>query len=190
MSSNVQKSRPSWVLPVIGFLIGLLIGWWVIGWGIWPVQWTNALPPDLRAGERDEYLTMVAESYAAGGNADMAKSRVAAWSPQALSQDLANLQTRLASNPQQVAKVLALSQLVGASSSPAPGAQAPGKAAPPAARPGTAPSTTTGADTVETLRTVGTVLLWLVLLGVSDRGGHLPLAPLARRSCRAVCPCD
>jgi len=36
MSSNVPKNRPSWVLPVIGFLIGLLIGWWVIGWGLWP----------------------------------------------------------------------------------------------------------------------------------------------------------
>ena len=167
MSSNVPKSRPSWVLPVIGFLIGLLIGWWVIGWGIWPVQWTNALPPDLRAAERDEYLTMVAESYAASGNADIAKSRLSTWSPQALSQDLANLQTRVASNPQQAAKVLALSQLVGAGSSTAPGAQTPGKAAPPAARPGTAPPAATGADTVATLRTVGTVLLWLVLLGVA-----------------------
>ena len=88
MSSNVQKSRPSWVLPVIGFLIGMLIGWWVIGWGIWPVQWTNALPPDLRAAERDEYLTMVAESYAASRNADVAKGRLSTWSPQALSQDL------------------------------------------------------------------------------------------------------
>jgi hypothetical protein len=167
MSSNVQKSRPTWVLPVIGFLIGLLIGWWVIGWGIWPVQWTNALPPDLRAGERDEYLTMVAESYAASGNADMARSRLATWSPQALSQDLANLQTRLASNPQQVAKVLALAQLVGAGSATAPGAQAPGKAAPPAARPGAAPSAAAGSDAVATLRMVGTVLLWLVLLGVA-----------------------
>ncbi|MCU0501738.1 MAG: hypothetical protein MUC51_08210 [Anaerolineae bacterium] len=167
MSSNVQKSRPTWVLPVIGFLIGLLIGWWVIGWGIWPVQWTNALPPDLRAGERDEYLTMVAESYAASGNGDMAKSRLATWSPQALSRDLANLQTRLASNPQQAAKVLALSQLVGAGSTTAPGAQAPGKVAPPTARPGAAPSSASGTDTVETLRTVGTVLLWLVLFGVA-----------------------
>jgi hypothetical protein len=97
----------------------------------------------------------------------MAKSRLATWSPQALSQDLANLQTRLASNPQQVAKVQALSQLVGAGSATAPGAQAPGKAAPPAARPGTAPPAATGADTVATLRTVGTVLLWLLLLGVA-----------------------
>jgi hypothetical protein len=63
--------------------------------------------------------------------------------------------------------VLALAQLVGAGGSAAPGAQAPAKAAPPAARPGTAPSSATGTDTVATLRTVGTVLLWLVLLGVA-----------------------
>jgi hypothetical protein len=167
MSSNVQKNRPSWVLPVIGFLIGLLIGWWLIGWWLWPVQWTNALPPDLRAAERDEYLTMVAESYAASGNADVAKSRLSTWSAPALSQDLANLQTRVASNPQQAAKVLALSDLVGAGKSAAPGAQAPSKGSAPVPRPGTAPSSAGGADTVATLRTVGVVLLWLVLFGVA-----------------------
>jgi hypothetical protein len=167
MSSNVPKNRPSWVLPVIGFLIGLLIGWWVIGWGLWPVQWTNALPPDLRAAERDDYLTMVAESYAANGNADVAKSRLSTWSPQALSKDLANLQTRVASNPQQAARVLALAELVGAGKSTVPSGQAPAKAVPPAAQPGTTPPSATGADTVARLRTVGTILLWLVLFGVA-----------------------
>ena len=190
MSSNVQKSRPSWVLPVIGFLIGMLIGWWVIGWGIWPVQWTNALPPDLRAAERDEYLTMVAESYAASRNADVAKGRLATWSPQALSQDLSNLQTRVASNPQLAAQVLALSQLVGAGSSTAPGAQAPGKAAPPAARPGTAPSCSDRGGYGRDAAHCRHGLAVAAPARGSDRGGRLLLAPLARCACRTVRSCD
>lgn len=80
MSSNTEIKRPLWVIPAIGFLIGLLIGWWVIGWGLWPVQWTNALPADLRAAERDQYLSMVAESFAASRNADLAKERLKSWS--------------------------------------------------------------------------------------------------------------
>ena len=48
MSSNTVSSRPLWVFPLICFLAGLLIGWWLIGWLIWPVQWMNALPTDLR----------------------------------------------------------------------------------------------------------------------------------------------
>jgi hypothetical protein len=152
---------------LIGFLIGLLIGWWVIGWGLWPVQWTNALPPDLRAAERDEYLLMVAESYAATRNAEVARSRLSSWSPQALSQDLSNLQARVASNPQQAVQVLALSELVGATKTAGPGGQAPGAGPVATPRPGATPSSTTGADAVATLRTVGMLLLWLVLLSAA-----------------------
>ena len=63
MSNTSVSERPVWVIPAIGFLVGLLVGWWLIGWWLLPVTWTNALPVDLRAAERDEYIGMVAESY-------------------------------------------------------------------------------------------------------------------------------
>lgn len=50
-----------WIAP---FLIGLLIGWMVLGWWVWPVQWTDAYPSDLTAADRAAYVQMVADAYA------------------------------------------------------------------------------------------------------------------------------
>jgi hypothetical protein len=161
MSSNTAVRRPEWVIPVISFLIGLLIGWWVIGWWLWPVQWTNAVPADLRAAERDQYLAMVAESYAATRNADLARERVKWWSSEALGQHLVNLQARAGANTPQAAQVQALAELVGTARPGGPGPQTPAKGPTTAVRPTPAPAS--GADALSVLRGIGTVLLWLLL---------------------------
>lgn len=150
MSRNTEVKRPLWVVPAIAFLIGLLIGWWVIGWWLWPVQWTNALPADLRAAERDQYLGMVAESYTATRNADLARERLKSWSADDLAKHLANLQARVGANTPQAAQVAALADLVGAAR-PAPQAPSPG------------PEPTGGAGIGAVLRGIGAVLLWLLL---------------------------
>jgi uncharacterized membrane-anchored protein YhcB (DUF1043 family) len=164
MSSNTEIKRPLWVIPAIGFLIGLLIGWWVIGWGLWPVQWTNALPADLRAAERDQYLSMVAESFAASRNADLAKERLKSWSVEDLGKHLANLQTRAGAGTPQAAQVQALADLMGARPAGlAP--QTPAKGPTSAVRPTPTPSA--GPDLLSTIRGIGTVLLWLLLLALA-----------------------
>jgi hypothetical protein len=56
MASGNIRSRPMWFWPLVAFLVGLLIGWLVIGWALWPVTWKNTLPQDLRPAERDAYL--------------------------------------------------------------------------------------------------------------------------------------
>jgi hypothetical protein len=48
---------------IAGFVVGLIIGWFAIGWGIWPVQWTDAAPQHLRADAREDYLRMVIDIY-------------------------------------------------------------------------------------------------------------------------------
>lgn len=63
------------------FVVGLLIGLVVLGWVVFPVRWTQALPADLRAEYRDDYLRLVAESYALTGDLDAAVRRLAFWSP-------------------------------------------------------------------------------------------------------------
>lgn len=57
-------------------VVGLLIGWLVIGWGIWPVQWTDAAPVDLHEGYRDDYLRLVIYTSTVSGNYQIA---VDAW---------------------------------------------------------------------------------------------------------------
>jgi hypothetical protein len=96
MAPNTDNSRPWWVVPLVVFVVGLLIGWWGIGWGLWPVEWKNALPPDLRPTERDAYLLMTAESFAQNRDLKLAQERLSTWSPDDLAQDLPALQMRLA----------------------------------------------------------------------------------------------
>jgi len=63
------------------FLVGLLIGLVVLGWVVFPVRWTQALPADLRTDYRDDYLRLVADSYALTGDLDAAVRRLQFWKP-------------------------------------------------------------------------------------------------------------
>ena len=50
-------------LGLIGLIIGTVVGLVVLGWGIWPVQWTDAHPIDLQSDYQRDYLCMVIDSY-------------------------------------------------------------------------------------------------------------------------------
>ncbi len=51
------------VAGVAGLIVGLFIGLVVLGWGLWPVQWTNATPSSLRPDLQDDYLRMTVDSF-------------------------------------------------------------------------------------------------------------------------------
>jgi hypothetical protein len=51
------------VVAALGFVVGLFIGLVVLGWGLWPVQWTNGTPSSLRPDLQDQYLVMVIDSF-------------------------------------------------------------------------------------------------------------------------------
>ena len=130
MTRETSNTRPWYFAALIGFAAGLAIGL-IIAWGIWPVSYKNALPQDLRPAERDHYLSMVALSLAASGDAQAAQERLQSWPTEDLAPALANLQERLlaidpagAAAVQQLASALNLSAAV---SRPGSGA-APGSA--------------------------------------------------------------
>lgn len=77
------------------FLAGLLMGWLVLGWGIWPAAPKNALPSGLRTAEREAYLAMVAESFAVGGDLASAQEKLASWPNDTLAEEIGRLQARL-----------------------------------------------------------------------------------------------
>jgi hypothetical protein len=127
MASRNVKSRAVWFWPLVAFLIGLLVGWLVIGWAVWPVTWKNTLPQDLRPAERDAYLTMVAESLAASGDTAMAQERLSSWPNDVLTADLQRLQVRLArEDAVQAEEVQALASALGLDLAAAPSAAAGG----------------------------------------------------------------
>ena len=160
MASGNERTRPMWFWPLVAFLIGLLVGWLVIGWALWPVTWKNTLPQDLRPAERDAYLSMVAESLATSGDMALAQERLVSWPKNVLGEDLSRLQVRLAGEDAlQSEQVQALASSLGLDLSTAATGQ------PASARP------STGGSLLERFqwRTVCTTGLWvlLVLLGIA-----------------------
>jgi hypothetical protein len=61
------------VTGIAGFVVGLIIGLVVLGWWLWPVQWTNASPSDLHPGYQEMWLRMAIISYGKTGDAANAK---------------------------------------------------------------------------------------------------------------------
>jgi len=71
-----QLNKPLWV-GIISFVIGLFIGLVVLGWWLWPVQWTDAGPSDLRPEFQEIYLRMAIDSYTLNQDAAEAQQRIA-----------------------------------------------------------------------------------------------------------------
>lgn len=68
-----KKATPE---VLTAFVLGLVLGLVVLGWWLWPVQWINADPVDLRTSHRDTYLQMIADSFALNGNNELARARL------------------------------------------------------------------------------------------------------------------
>lgn len=93
MEKITDKIR-AFPFPAIGaaLLVGLLLGWLVIGWWLWPVNWIDADPWDLRREHQEWYITLVAKGYAQTKNADQAKEALAGWDKEALVELLTTMQ--------------------------------------------------------------------------------------------------
>ncbi len=73
LKAQLQKPR---ILGTVALLAGLLIGWLVIGWGLWPVQYVDGNPSQLAAYYQQDYLRAASDSYALTRDADAARGRM------------------------------------------------------------------------------------------------------------------
>lgn len=55
--------KKPWAIPAICFIVGLLFGWMVLGWGLFPVQWKDASVDSLRQDLKLDYLRMAVDSF-------------------------------------------------------------------------------------------------------------------------------
>ena len=87
------RQRKILVAAVGGILVGLLLGLG-IGWGLWPVQWTNSTPAELRSDFQETYVLLVAEDYAETGDLELARDRLgtALWEENELAEALARVE--------------------------------------------------------------------------------------------------
>lgn len=70
-----QISQPVMIAGAGGFVLGLIIGLIVLGWWLWPVQWTDAAVSNLRQDVQQDYLTMTIQSFARSGDTVEAQKR-------------------------------------------------------------------------------------------------------------------
>ena len=96
--------------PSIGtvFVVGLLLGWVVLGWWLWPVEWSDADPWDLRPEHQAKYVSLVAEEYWQTGDLYQATTALAGWEIEALANLMAAMQCQTCGS-QESQQVAALS---------------------------------------------------------------------------------
>jgi len=58
----------------LGGIIGLALGL-AMGWGVWPVEWTDATPEVLRADLQEDYMRMAIDSFRVNGDPNIAVER-------------------------------------------------------------------------------------------------------------------
>ncbi|PWH19674.1 MAG: hypothetical protein DDG59_01850 [Anaerolineae bacterium] len=149
------------VLLGIAFLAGLILGWFVIGWGIWPVKWTDAAPEHLRRDLKLEYLSMAVDSYVLHQDAQLAKQRFSALGGEA-EELLKELEQQ---KPQQAANIAAFRLAVsGEATLPPPTPVAGGELLPTEEA---QPPARSGASILRSLLIVFCVAFVIILLGAA-----------------------
>jgi hypothetical protein len=95
------------------FLTGLLLGWIVIGWWLWPVKWTNSKPWLLQPDHQRAFVGLVAENYWHTRDISRAREALDGWDYETLTQLLATMESQASSTEERrylaaLAKALAL----------------------------------------------------------------------------------
>lgn len=104
-----KKQGRFWIgISLAAFLLGLLFGWLVLGWQVWPVQWTGVLPADLGRADRDQYLDLIAESYTLNKEGALAQQRLATFPAAEQAALLADVQTRVARRLHETENILVM----------------------------------------------------------------------------------
>jgi hypothetical protein len=124
------------VVGIGSFVIGLFIGLVVLGWWIWPVQYYDADPSNLRPDIQEDYLRMAIDSYTLTKDPVSAQSR---WAALGDSSDEALAAVQANPGLQKPEDILAYMTVVQAApvagGTPIPGTPVPGAVATPTAKP-------------------------------------------------------
>jgi hypothetical protein len=101
MDAIMEKiGREALIGFVVGLVVGLIIGLPILGWWVFPVQWTDTDPFDLRQSYKEAYVSMLADSYTLNTNVALARQRVEGWDPKDLGQVIGQLQAKASDSAQ------------------------------------------------------------------------------------------
>jgi len=103
------RVKGSWRSLSVSFGVGILLGWLVLGWLIFPVKWVNTDPWDLRSQCQERYLSLVAEDYWRTADLRRVMTDLEGWDEKALARRLASMEAR-ESNPETRQHIAALAE--------------------------------------------------------------------------------
>jgi hypothetical protein len=187
MEAIREQSKNPLVVGIVAFVVGLIIGLVVLGWWLWPVQWTDASPSDLRPEFQEIYLRMAIDSYTLRPDPAAAEQRIAeigADAPQILAEIAADPQ---AQNPDSIQTFVIMSGEV--AGVPAPGETSPPPEATPEVTPEVTPQGTPTAEAAAgTTSTARKLLPWFCLITFVLALGLVALFLLRNRSLNLKMP--
>ncbi|MGE5138844.1 MAG: hypothetical protein ACM3JD_05220 [Rudaea sp.] len=102
-------ARETWIAVALAFVLGAIFGLVILGWWLWPVQWTNADPSDLNQQAKADYVVMVADSYSVNHNLTLARERLRTINSQQVAQILGD-QIQVRNRAGQASQAAALQQ--------------------------------------------------------------------------------
>jgi len=120
--TSFAKQRPLLVAGV-ALAFGFFVGWFLMGWYLWPITYVDGAPAQLRADYQHDYVRLVAAEYALNPNLDRAAARINELgdnAPAILAAALAGSQGEEALRVGQLQQVLQISGLL--EPAPEPGA--------------------------------------------------------------------
>ncbi len=166
--------RPLYI-GILAFVVGLLVGWMILGWLLFPVQWTNASPAALHPGYQDIWLRLAIQAYGATGDAQTAKLDY-----QYLGDAGPATLTRLEANPPPNLEPSLIAQFTAAVAA-VPQVQ-------PTTKPGTTPTSTPGTAGKSNLTTLLVVMCVVTLLVAAAIVAYFVLQGRRRTSGLATSP--
>jgi hypothetical protein len=72
------RNKPE-LSALIAFIVGLVIGWFVIGWGVWKVEYIDSDPASLHSDYKATYIETAALAYAETGNNAVVANAFRGW---------------------------------------------------------------------------------------------------------------
>jgi len=89
---DIVRKYP-WLSIGAAFVLGLIIGLVVLGWYVWPVEWTDATPAQLAPEYQSAYVKMTADLYSLNNNTEMVQQALGGWGGDVVACNLAESTT-------------------------------------------------------------------------------------------------
>ena len=89
---NVSIKRPLLIILITVFTAGMLLGWLVIGWWLWPVEWSSYHPEQSSGNYQQMLINWAADRYWKTGDAAQVQPAFSDWPRQDLAKLLLTMQ--------------------------------------------------------------------------------------------------